>query len=223
MYYLAELKKLDHRSENRRGDINNIATESETDNENTNPTGTVLQDGDSNFVSNDSIDENTTQTTATTSTDDGTPLASDSESNIEAPLKTNATTGVTGAAIVAPLLPNAVKKNGSKNLALGNGNGTGTGDSLDGENSNCIRSSANEDASEEDDDDDRMVDESSNSNSLGHKSVTPIINLNDGTTNTDNDSTLSSAGIIQKRSLHCSSDGIDDGNSQPEMKKIRSE
>lgn len=70
--------------------------ESETENENTNPPG---QDGDSNFVSNDStsqeqiIDENTTQTTATTTTEeDGeentvntTPLASDSESNIEPP------------------------------------------------------------------------------------------------------------------------------------------
>ncbi|XP_034672228.1 hyphally regulated cell wall protein 3 [Drosophila subobscura] len=105
----------------------NTATESETENENTNPAaltplnvgeaksnatavGAALQDGDSNFVSNDStsqepiIDDNdgTTQTTATTSTEDGepigigiglgsggTPLASDSESNLEAPLNTN--------------------------------------------------------------------------------------------------------------------------------------
>ncbi|XP_030380929.1 probable serine/threonine-protein kinase ifkB isoform X2 [Scaptodrosophila lebanonensis] len=101
----------------------NTATESETENENTNPTTLTplnsgerstqlvaknnttavgaLQDGDSNFVSNDStsqepiIDDNTTQTTATTSTEDGepiggTPLASDSESNLEAPpLKAN--------------------------------------------------------------------------------------------------------------------------------------
>ncbi|KAH8367618.1 hypothetical protein KR084_000150 [Drosophila pseudotakahashii] len=112
----------------------NTATESETENENTNPAaltplqsggeaknnsnaaavGAALQDGDSNFVSNDStsqepiIDDNdgTTQTTATTSTEDGepialgigigigiglggTPLASDSESNQEAPPKTN--------------------------------------------------------------------------------------------------------------------------------------
>ncbi|XP_017074286.1 uncharacterized protein LOC108109976 [Drosophila eugracilis] len=107
----------------------NTATESEPENENTNPAaltplqsgdaknnaaavGAALQDGDSNFVSNDStsqepiIDDNdgTTQTTATTSTEDGepmalgigigiglggTPLASDSESNQEAPPKTN--------------------------------------------------------------------------------------------------------------------------------------
>ncbi|KAH8267153.1 hypothetical protein KR026_001042 [Drosophila bipectinata] len=114
----------------------NTATESETENENTNPAaltgdakinsnsnsnsnaGAVgaLQDGDSNFVSNDStsqdpiIDDNdgTTQTTATSSTEDGepmtlgigigigiglggggTPLASDSESNLEAPPKAN--------------------------------------------------------------------------------------------------------------------------------------
>ncbi|KAI8034795.1 uncharacterized protein LOC128264086 [Drosophila gunungcola] len=113
----------------------NTATESETENENTNPAalmplqsgevknnsnaaavGAALQDGDSNFVSNDStsqepiIDDNdgTTQTTATTSTEDGepialgigiglggTPLASDSESNQEAPPKTNSLTILT--------------------------------------------------------------------------------------------------------------------------------
>lgn len=69
--------------------------ESETENENTNPPG---QDGDSNFVSNDStsqepiMDENTTQTTVTTTTEEEveekfntSPLASDSESNIEPP------------------------------------------------------------------------------------------------------------------------------------------
>ncbi|KAH8235861.1 hypothetical protein KR032_009675 [Drosophila birchii] len=119
----------------------NTATESETENENTNPAaltplqvgeakshsnaaavGAALQDGDSNFVSNDStsqepiIDDNdgTTQTTATTSTEDGepiamgigigigiglsgTPLASDSESNLEAPPKSNSLTDLTPA------------------------------------------------------------------------------------------------------------------------------
>ncbi|KAH8314178.1 hypothetical protein KR067_010743 [Drosophila pandora] len=140
----------------------NTATESETENENTNPAvltgdakinnsnsnsnsnaaGVVgaLQDGDSNFVSNDStsqepiIDDNdgTTQTTATTtSTEDGepamslgigigigigigmgvsgggTPLASDSESNLEAPLKANSLTSLNqpAAAAAAPAQP----------------------------------------------------------------------------------------------------------------------
>lgn len=135
----------------------NTATESETENENTNPAvltgdskinnsnsnaaGVVgaLQDGDSNFVSNDStsqepiIDDNdgTTQTTATTtSTEDGepamslgigigigigigmgvsgggTPLASDSESNLEAPLKANSLTSLNQpAAAAAPAQP----------------------------------------------------------------------------------------------------------------------
>ncbi|XP_017061603.1 cell wall protein RBR3 [Drosophila ficusphila] len=121
----------------------NTATESETENENTNPAtltplqsgeaknnsttaavGAALQDGDSNFVSNDStsqepiIDDNdgTTQTTATTSTEDGepialgiglggTPLASDSESNQEAPPKTNSLT------ILTPTQPSTQNQN----------------------------------------------------------------------------------------------------------------
>ncbi|XP_017015990.2 uncharacterized protein Amun [Drosophila takahashii] len=178
----------------------NTATESETENENTNPAaltplqsgeaknsnssaaavGAALQDGDSNFVSNDStsqepiIDDNdgTTQTTATTSTEDGepialgigigigigiglagTPLASDSESNQEAPPKTNnltiltpsqplkattnpitnngqvATSAAEEAAPAAPAAPQAQPASkttgGSGAAANGNGNGNG--------------------------------------------------------------------------------------------------
>ncbi|TDG43131.1 hypothetical protein AWZ03_010452 [Drosophila navojoa] len=85
------------------GKNNNNSSNSNSSNNNNNSNNNntaALQDGDSNFVSNDStsqepnIDDNTTQTTATTtSTEDGepmgvaTPLASDSESNLEAPLK----------------------------------------------------------------------------------------------------------------------------------------
>jgi len=203
------------------------ANESETDNENTNPphstsgVNVALQDGDSNFVSNDStsqepmLDENTTQTTATTSTDGdiGTPLASDSESNLEAPQKITPLTG-----IVSPL-----KNNGTS--ANGNGTLTSIGDSLDGENSSCLRSlSTQDEASVEFDD------ESSNSNSRTadnltdeSKSLTPILNEN---TNANTDSTLSSLSnsLGQKRSLNCGGDALDDAaNSQPEMKKIRSD
>ncbi|XP_064539725.1 probable serine/threonine-protein kinase pdkA [Drosophila montana] len=105
---------------------NNSSSSNNNNNSNNNNTAAALQDGDSNFVSNDStsqepnIDDNTTQTTATTSTEDGdgpmgvaTPLASDSESNLEAPLKSRlaaagpaaagaAAGGAEGAAAVAP-------------------------------------------------------------------------------------------------------------------------
>ncbi|XP_054726961.1 uncharacterized protein LOC129236776 isoform X1 [Anastrepha obliqua] len=199
---------------------------------------TSLQDGDSNFVSNDStsqepnIDENTTQTTATTSTDDGevgTPLASDSESNLEAPEKaklkhnssisnnpnTNSNSEIVGIGhsdIRQKDVVAAVVGNGNRN---GNGNGTlvslGAPGS-DGENSSCLRSTGIEDASEEDDVD--AEDDSSNSNSRhigqSHKSITPLFggNLNDGTNYTttnasdsNNDSTLSSAagGVVAQK------------------------
>ncbi|XP_004531128.1 dentin sialophosphoprotein [Ceratitis capitata] len=239
---------------------------------------TALQDGDSNFVSNDStsqepiIDENTTQTTATTSTDDGevgTPLASDSESNLEAPEKAKLKHNNSNSSIIANINSNSdiigiahsVVGDNSNNCRqkavddalVGNSNGNGNGTLVssgapisDGENSSCIRSTGNEEASEEDDVD--AEDESSNSNSRhigqSHKSITPLFgsNLNDSTncTNTNvsdsnNDSTLSSgaAGIVsQKRALHCADvgsevvDGIlmaDEADSQPEPKKIRGE
>lgn len=197
-------------------DANNIGTESE--NENTNPTPL---DGDSNFVSNDStsqepiIDENTTQTTATETSDDGedvgvdgaTPLASDSESNIEAPV------------IVKAIINNTSKEATIALQAASNGNGAilaASAAGLEGENSNsnCLRES------EYDDEDD----ESSNSRVL-----MPLINHN----TTDNDSsTLSSGGVGaaaiaaativgQKRSLNCADEASLEGTAQPEMKKIR--
>ncbi|EDW66246.2 uncharacterized protein Dvir_GJ15659 [Drosophila virilis] len=87
-------------AKNNNSNSSNNSSSNNNNNSNNNNTAAALQDGDSNFVSNDStsqepnIDDNTTQTTATTSTEDGdgpmgvaTPLASDSESNLEAPLK----------------------------------------------------------------------------------------------------------------------------------------
>uniref|UniRef100_A0A0A1WHW9 Amun n=1 Tax=Zeugodacus cucurbitae TaxID=28588 RepID=A0A0A1WHW9_ZEUCU len=247
------------------------------DNEHINPTpiATVpaaLQDGDSNFVSNDStsqepiIDENTTQTTATTSTDDGevgTPLASDSESNLEAPEKaklklnnsnnsmnanTNSNSDIVGIDHSVSDNSNNCRQKAVVDALVGNSNGNGNGTLVslgatgsDGENSSCLRSTGNEEASEEDDVD--AEDDSSNSLHIdqNHKSITPLFggNLNDSTNYTNanasdsnNDSTLSSAAgvVAQKRALHCdgASDGeriftVDDANSQPEPKKIRSD
>lgn len=212
-------------------DANNVATESE--NENTNPTPL---DGDSNFVSNDStsqepiIDENTTQTTATETSDDGedvggaaTPLASDSESNIEAP-------PVAAVKAATTTNNNAHKEANNILAAASNGNGAilaASAAGLEGENSNsnCLRSEY-----EEDDD------ESSNSRALNEDGKAPtLINLN---ATTDNDSsTLSSAGgggaasaiaaatiVGQKRTLNCADEAATlEGNAQPEMKKIRSD
>lgn len=190
----------------------NTATESETEHDNTNPTAaSILQDGDSNFVSNDStsqeplIDENTTQTTATTSTDDGediaTPIASDSESNLEAPTQSVAvlpTAAVAGVTMVASL--HAANGGTADEAAmLGNGNGTLhtlAVDSLDGE-----------------------FNEDSNS-----KSVTRITNLNEATNNDSVETTAfnsSSCGaVLPKRMLHCDG-GVDE--QQPDLKKIRSD
>lgn len=235
---------------------------------------TALQDGDSNFVSNDStsqepiIDENTTQTTATTSTDDGevgTPLASDSESNLEAPEKaklklnnsnssinanTNSNSDIVGIEHGVADNSNNCRQKTVVDALVGNSNGNGNGTLVslgaagsDGENSSCLRSTGNEEASEEDDVD--AEDDSSNSNSRhieqSHQSITPLFggNLNDSTNYTNanasdsnNDSTLSSAaGVVpQKRALQCDDasnvDGIftaDEANSQPESKKIRSD
>ncbi|XP_011209449.2 dentin sialophosphoprotein [Bactrocera dorsalis] len=248
------------------------------DNEHVNPAPiatvpTALQDGDSNFVSNDStsqepiIDENTTQTTATTSTDDGevgTPLASDSESNLEAPEKaklklnnsnssinanTNSNSDVVGIAHVVGDNSNNCRQKAVIDALVGNSNGNGNGTLVslgaagsDGENSSCLRSTGNEEASEDDVD---AEDDSSNSNSRhieqSHKSITPLFggNLNDSTNYTNanasdsnNDSTLSSAaGVVsQKRALQCEGasdvDGVftaDEANSQSEPKKIRSD
>lgn len=235
-----------------------------------------MQDGDSNFVSNDStsqepiIDENTTQTTATTSTDDGevgTPLASDSESNLEAPEKaklklnnsnssinanTNSNSDIVGIGHGVGDNSNNCRQKAVVDVLVGNSNGNGNGNGAlvslgapgsDGENSSCLRSTGNEEASEEDEVD--AEDDSSNSNSRhidqGHKSITPLFggNLNDSTNYTNanasdsnNDSTLSSAAgvVAQKRALQCDGasdvDGIfttDEANSQPEPKKIRND
>ncbi|KAI8115434.1 hypothetical protein CVS40_12410 [Lucilia cuprina] len=217
-------------------DGNNVVTESE--NENTNPTPL---DGDSNFISNDStsqepiIDENTTQTTATETTDEGdgdiggvaTPLASDSESNIEAPVKANinnttskeANSTTSSSSAVAAATATAV-------VAAANGNGSilaASAAGLDGENSNsnCMRES------EYDDEDD----ESSNSRALNDDVQTPLINHN--TTEDNDSSTLSSAGgaaaiaaatiVGQKRTLNCADEASLEGQSQPELKKIRSD
>ncbi|XP_065366103.1 uncharacterized protein Amun [Calliphora vicina] len=211
-------------------DGNNVATESE--NENTNPTPL---DGDSNFVSNDStsqepiIDENTTQTTATETTDDGdeadvgggtTPLVSDSESNIEAPVK-----AITNNNTRKEATNNSTSTAVAPAVAAANGNGSilaASAAGLEGENSNsnCMRES------EYDDEDD----ESSNSRALNDDVQTPLINHN----TTDNDSsTLSSAGgaaaiaaatiVGQKRTLNCADEASLEGQSQPELKKIRSD
>ncbi|XP_001355337.3 uncharacterized protein Amun [Drosophila pseudoobscura] len=208
----------------------NTATESETENENTNPAaltpliageaksnatavGAALQDGDSNFVSNDStsqepiIDDNdgTTQTTATTSTEDGeplvigiglgsggTPLASDSESNLEAPLNTNR---LNAAGPVQPSKPQTqsstekqtqspnhnnskqqinngqatpaeqpAKAGAAKSAANGNGNGNGVlGNDLDdGEDEDDEEDELDE---EENNDEELEADESNSSNS----------------------------------------------------------
>ncbi|XP_013108880.1 uncharacterized protein LOC106088109 [Stomoxys calcitrans] len=196
----------------------NIATESE--NENTNPTH---QDGDSNFVSNDStsqepnLDENTTQTTATTTTDDGeenaegTPLASDSESNMEPPVvKTNKNSSL--------LLK---ESNIATTQTASNGNGAlimpASAAGLEGENSssNCLRESEYED------------DESSNSRALDDGQTPSLINHN----TTDNDSTLSggcatsaAATIVgQKRTLNCADEASLEEPAQPDIKKIRSD
>ena len=210
----------------------------------------VLQDGDSNFISNDStsqepnIDENTTQTTATTSTDDGevgTPLASDSESNMEAPANTKianaiASSGVTGAAIVATLMPsatanntNSTTANGGNNSsnslnpinnaspAVGNGNGALTMAPIVAD-----EGSDEEDDEEDDDDEDEVEDEDSNNSTV----LTPLVAANKAASAeavAAADSTL----VGQKRALQqCGSDGggiIEECNAQPELKKIRSD
>lgn len=193
-----------------------------------------MQDGDSNFVSNDStsqepnIDENTTQTTATTSTDGdvGTPLASDSESNMEAPANTKianaiASSGVTGAAIAAPLMPivnSTTTANGADNnsistnpvVAVGNGNGALTTAPTAVNNDEDVSGEDEDDEEEDDEEEDGVEDEESN----GATVLTPL-----GTENTD--PTL----VAQKRALQCGSDGggIIDECSQPDLKKIRSE
>ncbi|XP_017494229.1 PREDICTED: uncharacterized protein LOC108382356 [Rhagoletis zephyria] len=221
----------------------------ENDHTNTAPiviAASALQDGDSNFVSNDStsqepiIDENTTQTTATTSTDDGevgTPLASDSESNLEAPEKaklkhnnsnssintnTNSNSDIEG---IGHLVSNSRQKEAAATV-VGNGNGNGNGTlatlvapGSDGENSSCLRSTGNEEGSEEDEED--AEDESSNSNSRhigqSHKSITPVFGGNDAinyttaiASDSNNDTALSSvvgAVVAQKRALQCADGG----------------
>ncbi|XP_034490117.1 ubiquitin carboxyl-terminal hydrolase 36 [Drosophila innubila] len=151
----------------------NTATESETENENTNPIALLplnsdsalakinsnsnnssnnnnntaaLQDGDSNFVSNDStsqeepiIDDNTTQTTATTtSTEDGEPIGggSDSESNLEAPTHNNnklnnngqkTAGGAAGGATAATATGTTATVVAAAAAANGNGNTAGNG------------------------------------------------------------------------------------------------
>ncbi|XP_075154906.1 protein amun [Haematobia irritans] len=194
----------------------NIATESE--NENTNPTP---QDGDSNFVSNDStsqepiLDENTTQTTATTTTDDGedvavgTPLASDSESNMEPPVvKANKNSSL-------PL------KEANITTIAPNGNGAlmmpASAAGLEGENSssNCLRESEYED------------DESSNSRALEDTQTPSIMDHNA----IDNISSLggvcataAAATIVgQKRTLNCADAASLEDSAQPDIKKIRSD
>lgn len=147
--------------------LGNTATESETDHDNnsTNPVGATItagsmQDGDSNFVSNDStsheplIDENTTQTTATTSTstDDGeeivTPIASDSESNLDPPAQAVAIIPTADVAGVMVASLHTAKNGAADDIAvLGNGNGalhntTSTiADSLDGTNDDSVETS----------------------------------------------------------------------------------
>lgn len=184
-------------------------------------------------MSNDStsqepiIDENTTQTTATETTDDGdgdvgggtTPLASDSESNIEAPVKAM---NINPRKEANNTLPTVAAGTGTTAKTSANGNGAILAAStacLEGENSNsnCLRESEYED------------DESSNSRALNDDAQTPLINHS----TTDNDSsTLSSAGgaaiaaatiVGQKRSLNCSDEASLEEQSQPELKKIRSD
>lgn len=259
-------------------DANNTATESETDNENTNPmpqllannnvssSSGALQDGDSNFISNDSTsqeeiqnnanildEENTTQTTATTSTDDGeigttTPLASDSESNIDLPGsgKANnnniATTAAQASVVVVddaatatePTAGNQVhsSSNGSKILnaeVIGNGNGNGA--LLDGENSSCLRSrsSANEEASEEYDE----GDDESNSNSvsgggcvnLKAAAAAHLVESNAAAAVATVTNVVSSSMVGQKRSLvqSINDEPPQEQQQQPEMKKARSD
>lgn len=192
----------------------NVITESE--NENTNPTP---QDGDSNFVSNDStsqepiLDENTTQTTSTDDGEEvaeGTPLGSDSESNIEPPT-------------VVKAIKNSSLQLKEANIATiptaPNGNGVlipASAAGLEGENSssNCLRESEYED------------DESSNSRALDDTQTPSLINHSA----TDNDSstlsgTCAAAATIvgQKRALNCADEASLDDSAQPEMKKIRSD
>ena len=184
-------------------------------------------------MSNDStsqepiIDENTTQTTATETTDDGdgdvgggtTPLASDSESNIEAPVKAM---NINPRKEANNTIPTVAAGTGAIAKTSANGNGAILAAStacLEGENSNsnCLRESEYED------------DESSNSRALNEDAQTPLINHS----TTDNDSsTLSSAGgaaiaaatiVGQKRSLNCADEASLEEQSQPELKKIRSD
>lgn len=220
----------------------NIATESE--NENTNPTP---QDGDSNFVSNDStsqepiLDENTTQTTATTSTDDGddavgTPLASDSESNIEAPVKL----------VAAPAaIPAIITNNGKEPTANGNGtllaaSAAGLDSEENSNSNNCLRPVDVDAAESEEYDED---DESSNSNSrravlLDNSRAAcelPLMNhtnnladdsssLSNAATATTTTSPIAAATIVgQKRTLNCADEASLEAATQPEMKKIRSD
>uniref|UniRef100_A0A1B0FB05 Amun n=1 Tax=Glossina morsitans morsitans TaxID=37546 RepID=A0A1B0FB05_GLOMM len=207
-----------------RRESHNLAAESETENENTNPTP---QDGDSNFVSNDStsqepiIDENTTQTTATTTTDDGdgdavTPLASDSESNMEPPTlnkhhnnnakrkEANSSSGIATTA-----LANA-SSNGAASAV------TAAAAAIYGENSHCLRESEYEDES------------SNNSNSRAQTtSLTPLLinhNETSAATTDTTESTLSSGMMGQKRSLNCSDElanSSSEDSKQPDMKKLR--
>ncbi|XP_005189623.1 uncharacterized protein LOC131803002 [Musca domestica] len=182
----------------------NIATESE--NENTNPTP---QDGDSNFVSNDSsqepiLDENTTQTTATTTSDDGeeatvrTPLASDSESNMEPPV---AVTAIKNSSLLQ-------KEADINNPTTSNGNGAllvaASAAGLDGENSdsNCLRDSEGDD-----------------------EEASPVINHLTGNDTTTHSGTCATAATIlgQKRTLNCADEASLEDSAQPEMKKIRSD
>ncbi|EDV91776.1 ras guanine nucleotide exchange factor P [Drosophila grimshawi] len=169
-------------------------------NSNNSNTAALQQDGDSNFVSNDStsqepiIEDNTTQTTATTtSTDDGepiggagTPLASDSESNLEAPLKSRLTgsaaaaeaataTATEGAAAAAATAAEQTTHNNNKQInkngatataaatvgaANGNGNGTAAGNGvLSASSAAAADDDVDDDEEDDDDDDDEDEDE----------------------------------------------------------------
>lgn len=188
--------------------------ESEIDHDNdTNPVAAIA-DGDSNFVTNDSrtsqeplIDENTTQTTASTttttstSTDDYdgeeivvTPIASDSESNLEPPQQpaqyvTIIPSDDAAAVLVAASIHTARNGDAVTGDVLGNGNATlhnnrtmsPLSDILDSTNDDLIETL-----------------EFSRSN-FG-------------------------AGIVEKRVLHLEERGVEEQQQQqPDLKKIRSD
>ncbi|ALC49022.1 Amun [Drosophila busckii] len=255
----------------------NTATESETENENTNPIAltplsasdavknnsntAALQDGDSNFVSNDStsqepiIDDNTTQTTATTSTEDGeplgggTPLASDSESNLEAPLKTTGNrlpaTAAAAAAVAASAGTQATPHNGQSaaqstatevvpvaigvGAAAANGNGNGTaGNGILGLTNAIVAEDEDDeegdDEDEDDDEDEELEADESNSSSSNLRASNKLQHLSEGTTA---EAMLTAPSIGQKRSaLHCDMETSANsavGDKSPDLKKMRSD